>query len=493
MMSCSDDPEPTTTRPEPYRSQYHFTPLEGWLNDPNGLVYYQGEYHLFFQHNPYFPLFGEMHWGHAVSTDLVHWQPLPIAIAPDPVLGLAYSGSAVLATGATAEAVCGEPGECLVAALTHHGGDDGTEKQSLAFSLDRGRTWNLYRGNPVLPSPGRTDFRDPKVLWYEPSQRWIMVIAAGDDVLLYGSPDLVSWSQLSSFTPPGAGDGVLECPDLFELPVEGRPGESRWLLQVDRNRLFRAPGPSAQYVIGSFDGTTFTADDTEVRWVDHASDFYAAQSWSNLGDRRVWIAWMNDWAYALAEPTDGWRGAMTIPRQLSLRPQGSGVELLQRPITELEALRRDQLASIDTLAVDSVAPLSGVEGKSLELRATLRPPANGVVGIRVRVGDGEATEIGYDSATGELFLDRTSAGDSSAGDGIPVRFAAAAPLQSGAIEVIIYVDWSSVEVFADGGAVTMSARIFPADASTATEVFGDPGGVIESLRAYALASIWEAP
>lgn len=481
-----------TTRPETFRSQYHFTPETGWLNDPNGLVYYAGEFHLFFQHNPAFPLFGDMHWGHAVSTDLVHWQQLPVALSPDPQLGQAYSGSAVVATGAAAERVCGlTTGDCLVAIFSHHGGDSGDEKQSLAWSVDRGRTWTLYANNPVLANPGLADFRDPKVFWHAPSNRWLMVVAAGQDVRFYGSADLVDWTELSLFTPPGTGDGVLECPELFELAIDGGAGETRWLLKVDRNRNFANADPAAYYSIGSFDGTTFLADDTATHLVDFGADFYAAQRWNNApAGRSVWLAWMNNWAYALGTPTETWRGAMTIPRQLDLVRDGQTLRLRQQPIAELDGLRKRLLLDTGNTEIQGVMPAQ-VRGATLEIHARFEPGASGETGLRVRVGDGESTAIGYDAGRGEVFVDRTASGTSDFSDELPVRRAAPIELDGGAVDLIVYVDWSSVEVFAQNGRAVISLRIFPAPASDRVELFADSPAQLVRLEAYELRSIWE--
>ena len=222
---------------QPWRPRYHFTPSENWMNDPNGLVFYKGEYHLFYQYAPEGFVLSPLHWGHAVSTDLVHWEHLPTAIYPDDVLGNAYSGSAVVDRTNSSGLCLEDEGEtsCLVALFTHSGGQDGLQKQSLAYSNDRGRTWEMYENNPVLgPDPQRVDFRDPKVLWDDANSCWVMVLATGNQLLFYESSNLLEWKLVSEFTRDSSDDGgAWECPELFEIPLENRENESRWLLEID--------------------------------------------------------------------------------------------------------------------------------------------------------------------------------------------------------------------------------------------------------------------
>jgi sucrose-6-phosphate hydrolase SacC (GH32 family) len=254
-LACATEP----TYNEQYRPQFHFTPPSNWMNDPNGLVYLDGEYHLFYQHNPFGNRWGHISWGHAISQDLVHWEHLPIAI-PEENGVMAFSGSAIV--DATNTSGFGNPGHPpLVAVYTSYRSADRNQAQYLAYSLDHGRTWKHYSGNPVLDIKS-TDFRDPKVFWYEPDQRWIMVLvlAAERKVSIYGSQDLKQWTHLSDFGPAGAIGGAWECPDLFPLEVEGSSGLSKWVLQVDLDRRAVAGGSGGQYFIGSFDGERFLQD-----------------------------------------------------------------------------------------------------------------------------------------------------------------------------------------------------------------------------------------
>ena len=328
---------------EPYRPQYHFTPAANWINDPNGLVYYAGEYHLFYQYHPQSTLWGPMHWGHAVSPDLVNWTDLPIALTPDE-LGMIFSGSAVIDWRNTA----GFGAEAMVAIFTHHVTEGHYQSQSLAYSLDRGRTWTKYAGNPVIPTPAKTrDFRDPKVFWYgsDDAGHWVMCLAVGNAIHFYTSPNLLEWTHTGAFGDGhGASAGVWETPDLFELPVAGQD-TTRWLLLIGVGNGAPAGGSGEQYFVGHFDGQTFISENPKATalWADYGADAYAGQSWSDTpDDRRIKISWLNNWSYGRELPTTTWRGAMTIPRTLGLVDTPDGMRLTQTPVTELAALRREK-------------------------------------------------------------------------------------------------------------------------------------------------------
>ncbi|WP_355660438.1 glycoside hydrolase family 32 protein [Halomonas salifodinae] len=331
----------------PARPGLHFTPPEGWMNDPNGLVVFEGEYHLFYQYHPHDRVWGPMHWGHAVSRDLCRWEHLPVALHPD-AAGMCFSGSAIVDRHDTSGLFDGEPG--LLAFYTEHReppGDPGepgrptyVQAQCLAYSRDRGRSWQKYPGNPILASPGPRDFRDPKVIWHEPSRRWVMALACGQAIRFYVSTNLLDWTLASEF---GDGQGAhtahpWECPDLFELPVEGQaPGEpaTRWVLVVGIGASAEEPfGSFTQYFVGHFDGERFHNDHPAetVLMMDEGRDFYAVQSWSDMpatDGRRLAIAWLNNWLYANQVPESGWRGAMSFPRELGLVATPEGVRLRQ--------------------------------------------------------------------------------------------------------------------------------------------------------------------
>lgn len=415
------------------RPLLHYEPQAGWLNDPNGLVHHDGEWHLCYQHHPHSLDWGPMHWGHAVSSDLVRWRDLPIALRPDSN-GTAYSGCAVVDHLGTA----GFGPGALVAIYTQF--TPTTQVQSVAGSSDRGRTWRVHPGNPVLDQPaGVVDFRDPKVCWFGDADggHWVMVLAAGDGVRFYASRDLLAWEPTGMFAPErGRPHGVWETPDLFALPVEEAPGH-RWVLSVGATDHAPAGGSGTRYWTGGFDGGAFVADGA-ARWVDHGADFYAAQSWSGVEDgRRVWIAWMSNWTYAAAVPAGAARGQLTLAREVRLTSDDAdGLVLAQRPVAEIA----QHLGAASPVAADPV------------------PLRTGAAWVRLRA-DGRATvTVGADAARAQVVLD-TVAGtvtlDRSGAPGIGHGFAAAhtAPLMTPgrAVDLDVVVDRSSIEVFADDG------------------------------------------
>lgn len=470
---------------EPFRPQYHFTPPQMWMNDPNGLVFYKGEYHLFYQYHPDDTVWGPMHWGHAVSTDLVNWTHLPIALYPDEI-GTIFSGSAVIDWHNTA----GFGEEALVAIFTHN--DDGRQSQSLAYSIDKGRTWTKYSGNPVIEPPHNIrNFRDPKVFWYEQTTgdgHWVMSIAAGNIILFYTSPDLKVWEPSGGFgLTYGATCGVWETPDLFELPVDGGP-ETRWVLTVGIGACAPAGGSGVQYFVGDFDGQTFTSEEAEdiVLWADFGADFYAPQSWSDAPDgRRIWLGWMNNWVYAQTIPTSTWRGATTIPRELSLSQTPAGIRLRQQPVTELQQLRAQSWSWQDeTITAADHELLNEVTGETLELIAEFQYDiaAADRFGFRLRVGEDEFTTIGYAIKSQTLYVDRTTSGQTVFNESFArIHTAALEPSSTDTIRLHLFIDRSSIELFGNDGLVTFTEQIFPAEASTTVELFAEGGSVTLNL------------
>ncbi|OXS15905.1 glycosyl hydrolase family 32 [Zobellella denitrificans] len=338
------------TKQDPYRPLFHFTPPFGWMNDPNGLVYHRGEFHLCYQYYPMDTVWGPMHWGHAVSRDLLSWEHLPIALAPD-AAGMCFSGTAT-ADAANRTGLVGPEGGLLayytIAAEKSEGDRDFPQSQGLAYSIDGGRRWQRYAGNPVLPNPGLQDFRDPKVFWHEPSQHWIMVVTLGQKVGIYRSADGLDWRFCSEF---GEGEGAhdhlaWECPDLFEIPVAGSD-ESRWILIVGIQRQAYVPGSGTQYFVGHFDGERFVNDNTAdtVLWLDYGRDYYASQTWAEVpaeDGRRLVLGWMSCWPYANQTPTANWRSAMSLPQTLTLKATDQGLRLHRAFVAELEAFERPE-------------------------------------------------------------------------------------------------------------------------------------------------------
>ncbi|WP_395244629.1 GH32 C-terminal domain-containing protein [Agromyces sp. MMS24-K17] len=814
-------PPPAASYSETYRPQFHFTPKQNWMNDPNGMVYYKGEYHLFFQHNPSGNSWGNISWGHAVSKDLVRWTELPVAIPAD-ANEMVFSGSAVVDKNNTTG--FGKPGHpAIVAIYTSFNRATGVQSQALAYSTDDGRTFTKYAGNPVLDI-GSNNFRDPKVFWYAPAKEWRMAVALSDQrkIAFYSSADLKSWTHLSDFGPAGATGGLWECPDLFPLPDPTNPGQEKWVLVVNLNPGAIAGGSGAQYFTGSFDGTTFTADDKEyvpptgatlgdfddgtfngwttegsafgaaptagnapgqggvagyigdglansfnggdgptgtltspdftidqpylnflvgggnhpylpgsavgdslpsgttfadfegstygegwtttgdlvgtapapgtlpgqqqvtdyigaqtvntffnfdaaqgtitspsftisddyinllvgggrhpwgaaeptsvnlvidgnvvasatgensealnwvgwdvrdyagkagtiqivdqnaggwghilvdqvtfspepaapravdtsvrlvvenevartatgadsetldwrswnlsdlqgktahievvdnntggwghiladqfslstvaakstiqrAHWLDYGKDNYAGVTFNNApGDKRILIGWMNNWDYAGSIPTSPWRSAMTVPRQLTLKNVDGQAVLAQSPVVQLNLLKRTPATYDRNITLPSGTTELKANGASTEIYAEFEPGSAKTFGLNVRVGNGQQTSIGYDTATGELYVDRTKSGDSS----FDPTFATStqrAPLklQNGKVKLHILVDWSSVEVFADDGKVVITDQIFPDPTSTSITAFATGGTAkLKSLATFRLASAW---
>ena len=369
----------------------------------------------------------------------------------------------------------------------------GLQNQQLAYSLDRGRSWTKYAANPVLDQ-GSSSFRDPKVFWYAPGNTWIMAAVLSDrhQVALFSSADLKHWTHLSEFGPAGATDGAWECPDLFPLRVNGNAANLRWVLKVDVIRSAIAAGSGAQYFIGRFDGTEFHAE-TDARWLDYGMDFYAAASWAHLPDaesRHVWIAWMNSHHYAQEIPTAPWRGAMTLPREVSLRSESGALNLLQAPVAALTELRgrHRRLGKLRLGEEPRRVPKPADDGKQLEILAQFAPQSAQEFGLKVFVGAGEETLIGYDVPSGMLFVDRSRSGKIPAPIFAERRAAPLAP-RRGLIKLHIFLDRSSVEIFANDGERVMTEQIFASTGSDGIELYAKGGSArLQSLDLWELQS-----
>ena len=491
LITPIDSAAPTAAAVADPRPRFHFTPPAGWINDPNGLVYLDGEYHLFYQHNPDALVWGPMHWGHAVSRDLIHWENLPIALAPD-ALGAIFSGSAVIDQSNSAGFGAG----AMVAIFTH--ASDKSQAQSLAYSTDRGRTWRKYAGNPVLAPPlGQRDFRDPKVSWYGDAGsdgHWVMVLAVGHRIWFYRSPDLKAWTKIGEFGDAGAQGGFWETPDLLKLPIDGS-SETAWVLAVSVQSGAPAAGSGVQYFVGDFDGSVFqsTSSADAVHWADYGGDFYAAQSWNNTPDgRALWLAWMNNWSYADAIPADGgWRGSMTLARELALAREGTDLVLIQRPPAELARLRGTGRSWANETISGASTLLADVRGTTMEISATFRVDASTTAtrfGLKVRVAGDETTTIGYNRQQSRLYLDRSHAGGQVPGFGAP-QVVALRP-RDDLIELHILVDAALLEVFADGGRTVLTSQIFSRRAGGGLELFADDGAVVlERLTVVPLGTL----
>lgn len=496
------------TQDDQYRPQFHFSPPQQWMNDPNGMVYYDGEYHLFYQHYPDSTIWGPMHWGHAISRDLIHWEHLPIALYPDS-LGYIFSGSAVVDRNNTSGLGTAEQPP-LVAIFTYHdpqGEREGSltfQTQGITYSNDRGRTWTKYEGNPVLSNPGIRDFRDPKVFWYEPAQRWIMALAVADHIRFYSSPDLLSWTYTSSFGQDvGAKGGVWECPDLFPLPVD-ETGEERWVLLVSINPGGPNGGSATQYFVGDFNGETFTLDsgfaetlDTAgALWIDYGRDNYAGVTWSDIpkeDNRRIFLGWMSNWDYAQVVPTSEWRSAMTLPRRLGLQQTVEGLRVSSTPIEETKMLRHAGVTPPESISNGTILHQSG-DGLLLEvvLTAELNETDQGSFGLSLTNAVGSHYRIGYDVGAGMYFSDRTASRQAAFSEAFAKTVHRAPVVREGnAVTLHLFIDLASAELFAEAGRIAMTDIFFPDEPFTQLQFFqtGAPADIRE-LKIYTLESIW---
>lgn len=473
---------------EPYRPVYHFTPERNWMNDPNGLVWYDGEYHLFFQYNPYGTDWGHISWGHAVSPDLSLWRELPVALAATDA-EYVFSGSVVVDHGNTS-GLGGPDRPAMVGLYTSADPVTGRQSQSVAYSVDRGRQWKRYVDNPVLDIDSN-DFRDPKVFYYDRGDHWVMAVALAVErvVRFYSSEDLLSWEHLSDFGPAGSDDGVWECPDLFPLPLDDDPTRIRWVLLVSVQDGAPAGGSGMQYFVGDFDGVRFTPQEDDlcqVRWVDHGADHYAAVSFSDAPDNeRVVLGWMSNWNYAHDVPTGAFRGSMTLPRRYGLRTVDGLPRLVQQPVAP-SAVPVHTSGPI-RLVGERPVPAS-TAGQAFVVDAAFQAGTADRLGVLVRVGEGERTVVGYDAVAGTIYVDRRVSG----GDGLPPEFAAvhhAPATEVGVVRLQIHVDACSVEVFAADGEVVLTDLIYPSPDSNGIAVFAEGGtAVLRSLEVSRVTS-----
>ena len=461
------------------RPLLHFTPPAMWMNDPNGLVFFKGEYHLFYQHHPGATDIGAMHWGHAVSEDLIHWRHLPIALAPDEH-GVIFSGCAVVDWRNTSGlGVNGEPP--LVALFTYHDAHARSlnaaadcESQGLAYSRDRGRTWTKHEGNPVLPNPGgRPNFRDPKVFWDAPREQWIMALAVGDGIEFFRSENLLAWTGVSRFESAlGANGGVWECPDLFPMSL-GDEGARKWVLLVSLNPGGPHGGSATQYFVGDFNGADFVLDDAFRRqlsqegpqWIDWGSDNYAGVTWSDIPEtdgRRLFIGWMSNWAYGRQPRATPWRGSMTIPRQLRLVRHQERYRLCSSPPDELENHLEPETQRVAAGAdvQGKIVPLVFEAGKITAAFDIADLPAP--IAITFANDLAEWFRVTYDPAENRFRIDRGAASTVMFDVGHKTQTRCAPRYACGeTLELAIIVDHESVELFIDGGLTVITETVYP--------------------------------
>lgn len=447
---------------EKYRPVFHHTPETGWMNDPNGMFYKDGVYHLFYQYNPYGTRWGNMHWAHSTSRDLMHWEHHGIAIEPDS-LGTIFSGSAVVDKDNTS----GFGKDAVVAFYTSEI-HDVPQVQSMAYSTDNGMTFTKYESNPVVEShDGIRDFRDPKVIRYE--DKWVMVLAANYEVRFYSSDNLKDWVYTGSF---GKGYGpqpaLFECPDLVRLSIDGEDGQSKWMLIVNVNPGGPFNSSACQYFIGEFDGRNFICDTAPevTKWLDYGKDHYAAVTFDNTADRTIAIAWMSAWPYADRTPTEQFRSVNSIPRDLGLYRRGNDVYAYAKPSAEVHACRADSRYLGDyTIEGGKEYSLPIGTMQAYEAECTVMPDKDGKIEIKLMNGLGESFTVIFDFAEGKVIADRSDSGlmtDIEAYVKMPSAPLSLCDAEDG-YDIDVFVDKCSVELFIDGGCIAMTNLVFPTE------------------------------
>jgi fructan beta-fructosidase len=449
-------------------------------------VYNKGLYHLFYQHNPFGNIWGHMTWAHATSTDLVHWKHLPIAI-PEENGVMIFSGTCVVDKNNTSG--FGKNGKVpMIAVYTGHI-ENVNQSQHLAYSLDDGITWTKYAANPILDLH-KKDFRDPKIFWYDQKKYWVMALMLPVEhiVQFYSSKNLKEWQHLSDFGPAGDTSGVWECPDLTKVPIEGMPGKTKWLLQTSQNA-------GMQYFVGEFDGGQFINENPadKIYRPDYGPDYYAAIAYNQLPATTLptAIGWVNNWNYANDIPTTPWKGAMALPRTLSVKKINGEWVLIQKPVVAIDALAKKVLLLKNEAVSDKKAvPFNGTQFK---LALDIEPAANAISGVRIAMDTDHYFEIGYDAAKQQCYVDRSKTGNNSFNENFKKlsRFEKTIALQQKKLHLDIYFDNSIAEVFVNGGEAVFTTQLFPANKDKGIELFSEGvSSVFSNLTLWQLKAAW---
>lgn len=471
---------------ESFRPVYHHTPAYGWMNDPNGMFYKDGVYHLYFQYNPYGSVWGNMHWGHSTSTDLMHWKFEGCAIVPD-AWGAIFSGSCVVDHENTA----GFGKEAVVAFYTSAKstpwGD--IQMQSMAYSLDNGKTFTKYEGNPILTSSEK-DFRDPKVFWYAPGKHWVMILAVGQHMEIYSSVNLKEWKKESEFgAMQGAHGGVWECPDLVEIPVKGTR-EKKWVLICNLNPGGPFGGSAAQYFVGSFDGKKFVNESpTQTKWMDWGKDNYATVTWNNAPDGRcIALGWMSNWQYANNVPTRQYRSANTLARDLTLYREGQELYLKSTPSVEVKKARGKKV-SIPSFKVSEkheIVNLFEEKQGAYEVEIVIQNAGASKIAFCLLNDKGEKVSMYYDLNRKQFVMDRSESGTVDFSKDFPAVTVAPVNVDK-ELTLRLFVDRSSIEAFGEDGKFVMTNLVFPSQPYVKMCFEADKNGyAVKALNVYKL-------
>lgn len=471
---------------EAYRPVYHHTPVYGWMNDPNGMFYKDGVYHLYFQYNPYGSMWGNMTWGHSTSTDLTHWTYEGTAIVPD-AWGAIFSGSCVVDKDNTAGFGKGAVVAFYTSAKSTPWGD--IQSQSMAYSLDNGKTFIKYEHNPILTSTER-DFRDPKVFWYAPGKHWVMMLAVGQEMQIYSSGNLKEWKKESSFgAMQGAHGGVWECPDLVEVAVEGSK-EKKWVLICNLNPGGPFGGSAAQYFVGSFDGKKFVNESpTQTKWLDWGKDNYATVTWSNApAGRCIALGWMSNWQYANNVPTTQYRSANTLARDLTLYRAGGELYLKSKPSPEIKKARAEEkkISTFEVKGNYEVASLLADNKGAYEIEMTIENKGTSKIDFSLMNEKGEKVAMYYDVVRKQFVMDRSASGIVGFSRDFPA--VTVAPVRNtDQIHLRLFIDRSSVEAFGEEGEYVMTNLVFPAEPYNRMVFSSDKGSyIVKSMNVYRL-------
>lgn len=474
------------TNKEMFRPVYHHTPVYGWMNDPNGMFYKDGVYHLYFQYNPYGSVWGNMHWGHSTSTDLMHWNFEGCAIVPD-AWGAIFSGSCVVDHNNTAGFGKGAVVAFYTSAKATPWGD--VQSQSMAYSLDNGKTFTKYEGNPILTSSEK-DFRDPKVFWYAPGKHWVMMLAVGQHMEIYSSVNLKEWKKESEFgAMQGAHGGVWECPDLVEIPVEGTR-EKKWVLICNLNPGGPFGGSAAQYFVGSFDGKKFVNESpTQTKWMDWGKDNYATVTWNNAPDGRcIALGWMSNWQYANNVPTRQYRSANTLARDLTLYREGQELYLKSTPSVEVKKARGKKV-SIPSFRVSEkheIVNLFEDNRGAYEVEILIQNAGASKIAFCLLNEKGEKVSMYYDLNRKQFVMDRSESGTVDFSKDFPAVTVAPVNVDK-ELTLRLFVDRSSIEAFGEDGKFVMTNLVFPSQPYVKMCFEADKNGyAVKSLNVYKL-------